>query len=288
MSQSSKLIDFSKNDYYKTATIPPPEDDLFYDGESRITRVVVDSKDRDVEFYPSPNKYSITFDDEITDIISAQLINIYVPTPMYLVNNSYNKFTCVVNSISYIITLTIADYSPTDLAMEISNQLANQSITCVYNQNKDNYNFYADLLFTFDFTSTSSVARLLGFQNKIYGAIPDNSVFMMSSEFRKDFEYNNYVIMYIDQFDVNKNGSSVLNKSFAIIPNKNESANLSDDLMITKYFSPPLGRLDKLRISFFDRFGKLYDFQNMDHRFELLFKSHKQRRKYGPIMKNHY
>ena len=40
-------------------------------------------------------------------------------------------------------------------------------------------------------------------------------------------------------------------------------------------------------ITFYDRFNNLYDFQNIDHRFEILFKSHKQRRKYGSILQNH-
>ena len=283
--EASKLINFTKDDYYKSATIPPPDDSIFYDGETRATRIVVDSKDRDLGLFPSPNKYTINFDDEVTDIVSAQLLNAYIPTPIYLINSNFNSFMCN----NMIIKLTIGDYDPNELAAEITNQLSSQEIICTYTRSLDNYIFVRSVPFTLDFTNPNSITRVLGFKNKQYASQPDgDNSYVINSEFKKDFDSNNYAIMYIEQFDINKSSSSILNKSFAIIPNKNDKVNFSDEKIITKFFAPPLGKLDKLRIKFFDRFGNPYDFQNMDHRFEILLKSHKQRRKYGPIMKNHY
>ena len=73
-------------DYYKNAVIPPPEDDLFYEGNTRNTRIVVDSKERNLILFPEPNNYEIVFDDDINDVVSVKLINIQLPMNTYLIN----------------------------------------------------------------------------------------------------------------------------------------------------------------------------------------------------------
>jgi hypothetical protein len=111
---------------------------------------------------------------------------------------------------------------------------------------------------------------------------------MIKSAFRKNFDFNNYAVMFIDQFEVNKNLNNPLNKSFAIIANDYNSLNIADEANIVKNFAPPINKITKMKISFYDRYGNPYDFQNIDHRFEILFKSHKQRRKYMAVLKNHF
>jgi hypothetical protein len=59
--------------------------------------------------------------------------------------------------------------------------------------------------------------------------------------------------------------------------------NISAAPELIKIFSPPIPRLTKLVITFLDRYGNPYDFCNMEHRFEILVKSHKQARKYCHI-----
>ena len=89
--------------------------------------------------------------------------------------------------------------------------------------------------------------------------------------------------MSIEQFDLLKSIDRDLNKSFAMIPKMYQNLSIADSAKYKKNFSPPIPKLAKLRIKFFDRFGNPYDFQNVDHRFELLITSAKQRRKYGNI-----
>ena len=76
-------------DYYKNAVIPPPEDDLFYEGNTRNTRIVVDSKERNLTLFPEPNNYEIVFDDDINDVASVKLINIQLPMNTYLINKYF-------------------------------------------------------------------------------------------------------------------------------------------------------------------------------------------------------
>ena len=276
---------FSQEEYYKNATIPPPDDDIFYEGESRITKIVVDSMYRDTTLFPNPNTYDMVFDDEIHDVISAQLININMPLPMYLINIYFNTLSIIYNNQNYNIVLDIGDYSPDELALEISNKCAYVNILCTYSSKRDNFIFSCNSPFSMNFNITNSLAQLLGFYNTQYFSDNNNHI---KSRYRKNFEFNNYIIMFIKQFDLLKNESKVLNQAFAIIPKKNEDLNVSDEPLIIKYFNPPISKLLKIQVSLTDRFGNLYDFQNFDHRYELLFKSHKLRRKYGALLQNHY
>jgi len=280
-------------DYYKNAVIPPPEDDLFYEGNTRNTRIVVDSKERNLILFPEPNNYEIVFDDDINDVVSVKLINIQLPMNTYLINKYFNTIKIIIGVTSYNVVLTIGDYTPANLAIEIADKLNAMSspntFDCIYNTLTDNFTILSNNTFKLDFTTVNPLSYLLGFKKQLYQAIPSTNLtypYMIKSEYRRNFDFNNYIVMSIDNFDLNRNQSNPLNKSFAIIGPNYDTLNISDDPDIIKYFAPPINKIDKLRIKFYDRFNNPYDFQNADHRFELLFKNHKQRRKYGATMKN--
>jgi hypothetical protein len=289
-------MEFNNNDeFYNNAIIKPPEDSLSYEGDTRFTRIVVDSKDRNTNLFPEPNSYDIVFDDDINDVISAQLINIELPLNTYLINKYFNTIKVTINNVNYNVILSIGNYTPTELATELDlqfNKIGNFSI--IYNTTKtDNFTIMSDNNFSIDFSTKNSLAMMLGYKQIIYNSIttvPTNASFpfMIKSEFRLNFDFNNYAVMFIDQFDVNKNQNNPLNKSFAIIGKDYSKLNINDEPNIIKNFSPPIGKINKFKITFYDRYGNLYDFQNMDHRFEILFKSHKQRRKYMAVLKNHF
>lgn len=292
----NSLTEHSNDEYFKNAVIKPPKDDLFYEGNIRNTRIVFDSKDRNLTSYPEPNCYNVEFDDDINDVISAQLLNIELPLKTYLINKYFNTLKIIIGSNNYNIKLNIGDYTTTDLSTEIKTQLnaalLGNTFDCQYIQLTDNFQILSNGPFSIDFTIKNSLAMLLGFKQTIYNSsttIPTNLTYPynIKSDFRKNFDYNNYVVMFIDHFDINKNQNNPLNKSFAIIGKDYNNLNISDDPMIIKYFSPPINKIAKMIITFYDRFNNLYDFQNIDHRFEILFKSHKQRRKYGSILQNH-
>lgn len=282
------LISHSKDDYYKNSVIKPPEDSLFYEGDTRTTRIVIDSKDRNKTVFPEPNKYENVFDDDINDVISVQLLNISLPLSTYLINKHFNSITLIVGGTEYTAQLAVGNYDATELATEIATKLNATSsgitFTVTYLSKTDNYSIQGSGAFSIDFSQKNSLGLLLGFKDKLITSDGTNNI---TSEFRKNFEYNNYAVMFVDQAEINKNQNNPLNKSFAIINKDYSKLNISDDPMIIKSFSPPLNKLAKLRFTFYDRYGNLYDFQNQDHHMELLFKSHKQKRKYGSILKNY-
>jgi hypothetical protein len=257
--------------------------------------MIIDSKDRDQILFPEPNKYEIVFDDDINDVISAQLLNLYANlSSTYLINKFFNTLKFAVGATNYSCALTIGDYTESTLATEIEtkmNSLVAGNFKVMYITSLDKYVICSKVAYSMDFNIDNSLAPMLGFVKTTYNSVSDASYDptypnVIVAPWRRNFEFNNYCVMYIEQFDLNKNASKNLNKSFAIIGNNYDVMNISDDPKIIKYFNPPINKLNKLRVSFFDRYGNPMDFQNTDHRFEIMFKSFKQGRKYGHIFKD--
>jgi hypothetical protein len=277
--------------FFKNALIPPPED------KSEIikyTRIAIDSKDRDKLLYPNPNKYEIRLNDDINDVISAKLINADISLSMYLINQYFDTLTVQKGATTYNIQLEHGDYTETELATLITSTLNSQfgsnTFNVSYNANKDNFNFASTDTFSLIFGGNSnSLDAVLGFGKKTYASSPNGSspyTNIIQGEYRKNFKHNNCLIMYIEQFDNYRSPSNEIDRCFAILPSVYSLLSLSDPADLIKVFSPPIPRMAKFVISFLDRYGNPYDFNNMEHRFEILIKSHKQPRKYNQIFAN--
>lgn len=272
-------------DYEKYAIIKPPNNI----DEEKTTRIIIDSSSRDKNLFPNPNNYQIDFEDDINDIIKAKLIYFDSPDTSYLINNNFNIITIILSSTEYIIELSSGNYSVSELNTEIQNKLntalGSGIITVSYNTIKDKYIFTSSSnTFIIKFLNvTNNVSTLLGFENKNYNSTLISGLNTIEAPYRKNFEYNNYIVMYIDQFDLLKSINSNLNKSFAVIPKQYNILKLNDDIDYVKNFNPYIPKLTKLRVKFYDKYGNPYDFQNMDHRFEIELKSFKQSRKYNDI-----
>lgn len=276
-----------EEDFYKKAVIKFPED--YVDEETKYTRVVVDSRVRNKNLFPNPNSYEIPFEDDINDVKTAKLIYMDIPMSLYLINENFNTIYFNINSISYMATIPPGNYNATELASEMQNQMNNiaasasvaTTFAVTYNTRLDKFTFSSTLLaFRLLFANKPrNLASLLGFSD-IKEQYTSDINSQITSEFRINLNYNNYIIMDIEQFDMLKSIDRDLNKSFAMIPSSSTNLNIIDELNIIKHFSPSIPRLNKLRVRLYDRFGNPYDCQNMDHRFEITFTSFKQKRKY--------
>jgi hypothetical protein len=270
----------------KHAIIQPPKEFKYFGNDTKYTRIIVDSMYRDKALYPSPNDYNFVFDDDINDVMTARLIVADIPFNDYVINAHFNKLYLEVDGgAETSVTLTQGLYDKSGLASHIQTQLnatfGANVFTVQYSSITDKYTFMATKIFTINFEGkTNGLNALLGFAPKNYSA-PAFTPF--TAPFRCNFAHNNYIVMCIDQFDNNKSNTKPHNKSFAILTDKISNINFEDDPNIIKTFNPPIPRLPKIRVTFFDRYGNPYDFNNKDHRFELLFTGHKQRRKYHSI-----
>lgn len=280
-----------RQSFLDNAVIEPPEVKPDFESYKKYTRVAVDSKDRDLVLFPNQNTYEVRLDDEIEDVVNAQLLNIEIPLSNYLINEYYRDFYVAIGSGGFSqVSIDIGDYTETELATEITTKLnaafsGSATFDVTYVAKLDNFLFKCTTLFQLRFDT--AFARILGFkEGSTYTSSATGTTPMtrsIVSPYRKDFDYNNYIIMGIEQFDINKSNSNILNKSFALINKRYRDMNISDDPQIRKHFSPPLSRLTKLRITFKDRFGNPYNFNNLDHHFEILLESYKQKRKYQNI-----
>lgn len=289
--QKYEITNVDDNDYLKYGVIKPPEE--FVKDNNKFTRIVVDSRVRDSSLFPFPNDYYVSFDDDISDVISAQLIYVDIPFTNYLVNKYYNSINVTyrgddINNITKTIIVDTGNYTSTTLVIALQNALnvsfGDGEIVVSYNDILDNYIFSSLHYFSFNFDGQiNSLAMLLGFNKDINYIAINSSSWILTSEFKKNFSYNNYIILDIEQFDLLKSIDSNLNKSFAMIPINYDALNISDHPQYIKIFSPPIPRMTRLHVQLYDRFGNPYDFQNQDHRFEILLTSFKQRRKYGNI-----
>ena len=274
------MLNISDKSYEKYAVIKPPEIEV---GNEKVTRIIIDSRVRNIDLYPEPNDYEIILDDDINDVISAQLMYTDIPFSSYLINKFYNIIYIEINDIINEIILDIGNYDKNSLLTEIQDKVDTQlgagTITITYNAKLDKYKFTSSSVFSIKFKNRSNtLAQLLGFSyKKDYTSV--NNV--IDTEFRINFNFINYLIMDIEQFDLLKSSNEDLNKSFAIIPKVLLHRNIVDQFVYTKKFTPPIARLHKLRIKLYDNLGNKYDFQNQDHQFELVIKSFKQKRKYN-------
>jgi hypothetical protein len=99
--------------------------------------------------------------------------------------------------------------------------------------------------------------------------------------FRRNFVQDRYIVLRIDRVELNHSLTTIIDKSFAII--NNNDCKLSNDYVsdIVKWFDPALSGLKRIKVSFYDYDGNLYDFQNQDHRMELDFGSLKYTRAFS-------
>jgi hypothetical protein len=232
-------------------------------------------------------------DEPIEDVTSVELLSAHVPFSSYIVNKHNNQFVLSYGGFSQA-TLQVSpgDYTPVGLASEltsvIQNHLQSIGMEVQYDAIKDSYVFYGELDFELDFTPVacgmdclSTLSEVLGFNRKRYSSSPlPSGTFphVLKSEFRRNFNEVNYIVMDVDLLTVNTSVNNVVNKSFATI-SKSDYLNTAVVNKIKKYLNP-VTNFDRIRVAFYDYDGNLYDFQNQNHRFELMFETNKVSRKY--------
>lgn len=274
--------------YYENALIKAP-----YNKKMKHVRLVVDSRERNTTLFPNPNYYEINALEDIENVVSMSLLHADFPFDSYLVGKNNCLLILAYNSIVYTIEIDIGNYTVQELATELTNALntatSSSAFLVEYDARKDNFRFRCDSPFGLVFRGKTvtgqaynnsmdtlyperSIGRLLGFGISNYTSVLDSSLVgkqnIIRSEFKKNFNVQDYVVVRIDAIELNKSTADSLNNSFAIIT-KNNSTYEYDTNYVVKIFTPPMKRLHKLKFSFLDYYGNLIDFQNMDHRFEI-------------------
>lgn len=124
-------------------------------------------------------------------------------------------------------------------------------------------------------------------KNSIYSKLGfgrEDLVVAANGEIELDYPINlttdRYIVMYLQQAKNYNSANNIVHQCFAII---NDNKGQTYDQHIKKGFNPPIPSYKKLNFKFCDSYGNPYDFQNKDHRFELVITCLKQTRMYGKI-----
>jgi hypothetical protein len=294
------FADASARELEKNAIIRPPSTAVLDPNDRAVHQIFVDSRYRDKSLFPRPDCYEISLHDDVSDVISASLMYASVPFTAYLISE-HNRNIIVLDpsGAEHRVQLDVGDFSDDDLLSHIQARMDASSLgagfaTVAYNKTRDNYTFASSAgAFALRFASGRGTAHeLLGFDEGDYPSNSDAPPFSVTSPFRRNREHHlDYIMLAIDEFRLLKSGADArVEKCFALIPRNatgrdgESSFNTgSERISYTKYFSPTIPRLTKLRVNFYDKYGNPYDFQNVDHHFEIQLTCYKQQRKYQSI-----
>nr|QOI90413.1 hypothetical protein HWQ62_00277 [Pyramimonas orientalis virus] len=259
----------------------------------RRYKYTIDSRDRNTNIYKNPAKYTLKLDEAITDVTKVELL---------LTDFKFNNYN--IHKYNNILHTSIADYEissgvydgPT-LATELESATP---FNVSFNELTKKFSFTYGTTVTLNFKSSeqrrydmdtsvdtyplNSIGKVIGFDIDEYILDPATP---LTPPYPVDLETENYIVMFMQQAKVYQSKNNNIHNCFAII-NKLESTSdgiVMIDNAISKTFNPPIASLSNLVFKFCDREGNLYDFQNKDHRFELVFTSLKQTRCYNEIFK---
>lgn len=298
----------SDNPYYESAIIPPPKKDAI-SRVDKFYRYVIDSRDRNTQLYPSPSKYTIELDENITDVNSVELLVADIPFSRYLVHENNNVLHFELSGAELEAVVEPGDYTETELATELETKMNTVSGTSnfvvTYAANTKKYTITnSSISFTLVFRGDSyqhtnnvydyrykpkTIAKLLGFRNEDADAFSSGSgTWGVKSLFSRNFTQDNYMALKIQNVSLNKAQTRSTQSSFCIVNNPANSISNYYDHVLKKKLSPPIQSLKKLSISFYDYDGNQYDFQNHEHRLELIFGTLNQTMLYNDVVQNNF
>jgi hypothetical protein len=264
--------------------IPPPANPVT---TTRRVRLVVDSADRNRDLFPTPAEYEVRFEDDIEDVVAAELVRAHVPLSALVVGADSNALTVRVGAAGAPVDVVVppGDYAPAGLAAALEAALSAGPLpaaTVTYDPQRDAYAIACAA--PTDYAVLASAPRR-GFDGSVSRDYPDGSMAQtlgfpvgehasdaatgeLRAPCRRNFDLNRYAVLDIEPgFNVNRAVNAAVNNSFAVL---GPGQGLGDFDRPVKRFEPPIPKLARLRIAWKDRRGRRYDFQNQDHRLELV------------------
>jgi hypothetical protein len=273
--------------------------------DTKDIRVVIDSRTRNQQTHPSPAAYEVSLPDDLHTVHSARLLYAQMPFSSYAVPAGEAQNVTVVvqtaptpaQATTATGTLPSGDFETgAQVAAALQGALNGIGIVVTDGSNIDRqqtfavshdavrvaFNIRSTHTFAFDttrLTSVATTARLLGFPSNSAGATyastlaDDGTIFkhFLATPYRRCTDPRPYIVMRMQGCDTLNSPSPAAHRAFAIIPRTNPSIAFDDLYPFKKSWTPPLARVSRIRVAFTDPDGMPYDFQNQDHRIDILF-----------------
>lgn len=246
---------------------------------TRVTNFVINSLDRDTSRFPSPSYYEITLDEAVHDVVSMQLVAADVPFVAYTISLLNNALSIVLPNGSVLgCVIPTGDYVGDTLASAVTTAFLPSSIAFTLNASysslTDNITVTGSTPFQLVFSKIGSCALQLGFMvGSVNASVPSASstINTVTAPFRMNHHYNPAIILSILPASVNTSVNQTVNQSFAILTPMRSALSAASDVLAKKFFHPPIPRFSRITLTFTNYDGSPVDFQNHDHRLELMF-----------------
>lgn len=261
-----------------------PQDEVSKSEKIKYYHIVFDSRERNVDRFQFPNKYELPLFEPINDVVSVELLSANIPFTRYLIHANNNRLHVSINGGSeqeYIIPE--GNYEPQELSDLIVQQLGS-TFSASINSNTNRITFKSSTPFSFKFKGLpyvdedkiegtrlkkDSIGHVIGFMNMDYDSTLQNTDHVITSPHPINLKIDDYIIMKLKNVNIYTGNSDTFHKAFAIICKNPDTYNINYSENLEKRLNPPLASLNRLRISFYDFEGNLYDFNNVEHRVEL-------------------
>lgn len=273
------------------ALIPPPKTES-KDISTRQHRVVIDSRDRDMIKYPDPSNYVIDINHDIRDVLSVQLIAYDIPFNNINVTEDNNLFEYLdTNGDLQTIEIPEGEYNDISLLTGMINGLFVGSTSSSYPLSVPTSNIQLELNTTdatrFLFASDTgyrhrSIAKTLGFE-----PVDITASGSTTAKYKYHLEAERYVALFLQAAKLCQTTNPGTHECFAMIPRYVDSEGAQAlDTFVRKRFAAPIAALDKIHVRFKTRGGSYYNFENKDHRLELVYTCYRQPKNYNAIFAN--
>jgi hypothetical protein len=262
----------------------------------KVVRLVINSNERNKVLFTNPNSYEINLVDDIPYVTFVKLIASVFPFSSYTITTTNNLIHYTMANTAMVASIPIGDYTDgDDLASAVQAALqasvnGTQMFNVMYVSRTDNFVIQCTRSFTLNFKGEAFVSQfnnnpdfrypvhsagaVLGFGISSYASAPigGGGVYQnaIQSPFRMNLKFFDDIIVNIELMNLNKSTSDSVNESFLVLSKNGENVTHYDSHHVAKYFYPPVAKLNKIKVTITDMNGNLYDFQNQDHRMELM------------------
>lgn len=294
MSYNSGVILNKGNNFFQ------PEDTIKSNNDTRSQTIYVDSRDRYYNNYPNSNEYIVDLAYGFKDVVSLELISADIPKTQYNVHSNNNTLYVNINSShndvqlkdksNYIaVTLDVGNYSSSDLVSALqakirsTTSIGGASVSLDAKTQKleltslgSNFRIYLNDSVSSATGATKleptsgSLANMLGFSANTQYISASGGSLAASGSINMNGE--NYIVLKIDNIDRTEGSNNTFRGAFAKLSVADKSYGDIKQLKVSDFgakcievFNPYLGRLNKLKLSFYNHDGTLYDFNGAEH-----------------------
>ena len=266
-------------------------------GLTKDYHVIIDSRDRNHDVFPTTSEYEVYFNTVYKDVVSIELLSAEIPHSGYPVNSNNNELhfqetnAQVSGNTYYTATIPQGSYTATELATKIQekmNLVGQSTYTISIDSNSRKFKIISNLsggdnLFNLLFRGTSTKyhdTTRYSYRTRSIGAVIGykRNDLTGSGSYTAQNQYNikgeKYVMLHIDDLNNMEGVGSGVSNAFSKIT---LNSNLNDtrfynmsEYISRKSFNPPMNNLSKLTIKFKNYDGSLYDFGGIEH--SLFFK----------------